>query len=436
MYVPAVFSFSENFFAELMHSEQIHCFLLPSMQECAVSYSRIQNRQPMDFELWYLVLIPILFAAGWWARGHSVREELIHSRTIPEAYSRGVTLLMSEHPDKAIDSFIEVVRLDPELIELHHVLGTLFRRRGEFERAIKLHNHLVNREDIPEKDRVKALRELGEDYLRAGLFDRAEATYRRLLENPSEHLDALRALLTIYCTEHEWTAAIDVARQLEARGGEDRAQEISHYYCELAETAVRRKNLELADEHVRNAVMKCPTSVRANVLAGAVSAALGERERALAIWTDVMEQHPDYLPLVVGKIADAMLDAGEKNEAIALLHHALAESSGIDVMEECINRIAALEGNAVAASSVVGILSEHPSLSAFSTLIALRLKENPGDQQTKLLSTLLQRHSRRLARYQCAKCGFLASNFSWHCLGCGAWDSFPPRRLEDAKPRH
>ena len=157
----------------------------------------------MESELWYLVLIPVLFAAGWWARGLDAGERERNSRRLPEAYSRGVAMLMSDRPDKAIDPFIEVVRLDPELIELHHVLGTLFRRRGEFERAIKLHNHLVNREDIPEEDRVKALQALGEDYMTAGLFDRAEETYRRLLRNPTEHLDALRALLEIYCIEHE-----------------------------------------------------------------------------------------------------------------------------------------------------------------------------------------------------------------------------------------
>lgn len=389
----------------------------------------------MDFELWYLVLIPVLFAAGWWARGLDAREREIHSTTLPDAYSRGVALLMSERPDKAIDSFIEVVRLDPELIELHHVLGTLFRRRGEFERAIRLHNHLVNREDIPEADRVKALKELGEDYLHAGIFDRAEETFKRLLDNPSEHLEALRALLKIYCIEHEWTSAIDVSRQLEVQAGENRASEIAHYYCELAEAAVRRKDLNLADAHVRSALEKSPDVPRANILAGAVAAAMGNTERALALWTGVMEKEPAYLPLVVGKIADQLTASDRRDEAIDLLHQALARSSVIDVMEECVTRIAALEGNDAAQAAVVKILASHPSLSAFSTLMTLREKENPADEQTKLLSTLLQRHSRRLSRYQCSKCGFLASSFSWHCLGCGAWDSFPPRRLEDAKPR-
>ena len=389
----------------------------------------------MEFELWYLVLIPVLFAAGWWARGLEAREREENSRQLPEAYSRGVAMLMSDRPDKAIDTFIEVVRLDPELIELHHVLGILFRGRGEFERAIRLHNHLVNREDIPEADRVKALKELGEDYLTAGLFDRAEQTYRRLLENPSEHLDALRALLKIYCIEHEWTSAIDVARQLEVQGGEARSNEIAHYYCELAEGAVRAKDLALADDYVRKALDNQPESPRANITAGAVSAALGDGQRALELWQGVMKRTPQYLPLVLGRIADALVQAGRREEAVALLHQALADSASIDVMEEAVSRIASLEGNEAAQQSVLQFLAGHPSLSAFASLTALRQKDNPDDEQLKLMASLLQRYSRRLSRYQCAKCGFLASSFSWHCLGCGAWDSFPPRRLEDAKGR-
>lgn len=387
----------------------------------------------MESELWYLVLIPVLFAAGWWARGLDAGERERNSRRLPEAYSRGVAMLMSDRPDKAIDPFIEVVRLDPELIELHHVLGTLFRRRGEFERAIKLHNHLVNREDIPEEDRVKALQALGEDYMTAGLFDRAEETYRRLLRNPTEHLGALRALLEIYCIEHEWTSAIDVSRQLEVQAGENLASEIAHYYCELAEEAVRRKDFELADDHVRHALEKCPESPRAGIAAGAVAFSLGNAERALRCWNGVMKRTPAYLPLVVGRVADALDALGRRDEAVVLLHKALADNGGADVMEEAVKRLAAWEGLEKAGESVVEMLARRPSLSAFSTMMTLRQKERPDDEETKLLATLLQRHGRRFTKYQCSNCGFLASSFSWHCLGCGAWDSFPPRRIEDVK---
>lgn len=267
----------------------------------------------------------------------------------------------------------------------------------------------------------------------AGLFDRAEETYRRLLRNPTEHLDALRALLKIYCIEHEWTSAIDVSRQLEVQAGENLASEIAHYYCELAEEAVRRKDFELADDHVRHALEKCPESPRAGIAAGAVALSLGNAERALRCWNGVMKRTPAYLPLVVGRVADALDALGRRDEAVVLLHKALADNGGADVMEEAVKRLAAWEGLEKAGESVVEMLARRPSLSAFSTMMTLRQKERPDDEETKLLATLLQRHGRRFTKYQCSNCGFLASSFSWHCLGCGAWDSFPPRRIEDVK---
>jgi lipopolysaccharide biosynthesis regulator YciM len=387
----------------------------------------------MDFELWYLVLVPVLFAAGWWARGFDAREREEQSRQLPEAYSRGVAMLMSDHPEKAIDPFIEVVRLDPELIELHHVLGVLFRRRGEFERAIKLHNHLVNREDIPDADRVKAQRELAEDYLTAGLFGRAEEAYKKLCEDPTEHLTALKALLRIYCIEHEWTSAIDVAGQIQAQAGEDRTEDIAHYYCELADNAMRRKDLELANEYIQKALEVKPELPRPNITAGDIAAAAGDLQKALERWRFVMKKTPDYTALVIGRIADALDKLGRRSEALALLHEALAGSESIDLMEAAVTRIAQWQGSADAQHTVEAILSRHPTLSGFSLLSTLREKEHPESGEDKLLASLLQRHSRRLARYQCRKCGFLASSFVWHCLACGSWDSFPPRRLEDSK---
>ena len=200
-----------------------------------------------------------------------------------------------------------------------------------------------------------------------------------------------------------------------------------------AEEAVRRKDFELADDHVRHALEKCPESPRAGIAAGAVALSLGNAERALRCWNGVMKRTPAYLPLVVGRVADALDALGRRDEAVVLLHKALADNGGADVMEEAVKRLAAWEGLEKAGESVVEMLARRPSLSAFSTMMTLRQKERPDDEETKLLATLLQRHGRRFTKYQCSNCGFLASSFSWHCLGCGAWDSFPPRRIEDVK---
>ena len=143
----------------------------------------------MEFELWYLIVVPVLFVAGWWFRGLDQRQrEKEHE---PATYYKGINLLLNDQPDKAIDAFIEVVRLDPETIELHHALGNLFSRRGEFDRAVRIHNHLLNREDLPEHERSLALFELGNDYLKAGIYDRAEDSFQRLLKEPEYHFENL-----------------------------------------------------------------------------------------------------------------------------------------------------------------------------------------------------------------------------------------------------
>lgn len=385
----------------------------------------------MDSELWYLVFIPILFVAGWWAKGLDSRERDISAKNLPEVYARSLTLLASEHPERAADALIEAIRLDPDLIELHHVLGALFRRRGEFERAIRLHRHLVERQDIPEADRIRAMKELGEDYMRAGLFDRAESIYRQLMENPTEHLTALRALLQIYCIEHEWTAAIDISHRLEVQAGWDLSHPISHYYCELAQIAVRQKALPLAQEYLQRALEKWSTSPRANISMGLVRLAQGDQDGALACWDEVVKNTPDYLPLVIGQIADVMDAKGEREKAIHLLQTALSGPVTTDTMQAALKRLAQWVGTPVALECVRKLLHERPTLAAFSAMINLRLKDNPQDKETELLSQLLEAQSKKESRYQCEKCGFLASSFSWHCLGCGSWDSFPPYRVNE-----
>ncbi len=388
----------------------------------------------MDFELWYLVLVPLLFAAGWLCRGIDLRQHADDGNA-PEVYSKGVSLLLAGETDKAIDAFIEAVRLDPERTEFHHVLGDLFRRRGEFERAIRLHRSLYNRADISKEERARALKELAEDYIKAGFFDRAEAAFRRLSEEPSEHLYALRRLLGIYVTEHEWASATETARLLETRAGENHTEEIAHFYCERIEGAVKAKRFEEADLLVEKARSYFKATPRVGIAAGAARIAQGDVQGAVDIWHRTAEAFPDYLPIMVGPLADAMSKLGDKAGAVSLLKDACDSSRTIDAMEAALTRIAAWEGAPAAEEIAVKVLQEHPSLSAFNALVQLKSQADPNDEQTKLLAGLLGRHARRFSRYQCRKCGFLASNFSWHCLGCGSWDSFPPRRIEDIKRR-
>lgn len=190
----------------------------------------------MDFESWWLIFMPLLFALGWMAARFDVRQMLSETRNLPDSYFRGLNFLLNEEPDRAIDAFVEVAKLDPETTELHFALGSLFRRRGEMERAIRVHQSLLSRADLPVRQREHAQHELAQDYLRGGMLDRAEEAFA-VLKNTSFALPALRALIRIYESEHDWPRAIEAVEELRKLVDEPVPQ-LVHYHCEMAQALV------------------------------------------------------------------------------------------------------------------------------------------------------------------------------------------------------
>jgi len=193
----------------------------------------------VDFEPWWLIFVPVLFALGWLAARFDFRQMLRETRTLPDSYFRGLNFLLNEQPDRAIDAFVEVAKLDPETTELHFALGSLFRRRGEMERAIRVHQSLLARSDLPAAEREHAQHELAQDFLKAGMLDRAEATFESL-KDTRYALPALRSLIRIYESEHDWPRAIEAVKTLHGLVDEPVPQ-IVHYYCEEAHTALSAK---------------------------------------------------------------------------------------------------------------------------------------------------------------------------------------------------
>src|SRR5690349_22559402 len=188
----------------------------------------------MDLEYWWLLALPLFFALGWLAARIDIKQLISESRTLPMSYFRGLNFLLNEQPDKAIEAFIEVVKVDPQTVELHFALGNLFRRRGEVERAIRMHQNLADRTDLATEQRVTAVYELAQDYLKAGLLDRAEEMFLKLQGTPYEQA-ALKFLLEIYEQEKDWLKAIDVSRRMDLFTGQSSQREIAHFYCELGQ---------------------------------------------------------------------------------------------------------------------------------------------------------------------------------------------------------
>lgn len=383
----------------------------------------------MEFELWYLIVVPLLFIAGWWFRGLDQRQREQEQR--PGTYYKGINLLLNDQPDKAIDAFIEVVKLDPETIKLHHALGNLFSRRGEFDRAVRIHNHLLNREDLPSHERSLALFELGNDYLKAGIYDRAEESFQRLLKEPEYRLDAMRSLLKIYCTEKEWNKAIEVANTLEKQAGENHQVEMGHFHCELAALEMRAKHFDQAKLELEKALQVDRKSVRALIMLGNLSMLNNDPNAALQYWAQVEKVSPEHLTLVMVQIAQAYEAIGQHDQAMNLINRALEDHSSVETLSIALDLIIKSEGEKAAEKFLKEELERRPTLWAYEKLSELRLKANPDDSELELLTGLLKPYVSRPGRYRCSHCGFKAKGFQWLCPGCSSWGSYSPKREEE-----
>lgn len=388
----------------------------------------------MELEYWWLLSLPAFFGLGWLAARVDLKHLLSESRSVPKSYFRGLNFLLNEQPDKAIEAFIEVVKVDPETVELHFALGSLFRRRGESDRAIRMHRNLLERTDLAEDQRCQALYELGQDYLKAGLLDRAEEAFRRLRNTPLQ-LDALRFLLEIYQQEKDWAKAIGAARELELVGGSSRQREISHYFCELASTEIARSQHANAQAHLAEAIAANRKCVRANVVLGDLYAISGSYEMAIDAWQRIEQQKPEYLALVAQKLVEAFGRLNQKERGLTLLRGYLERYPTLDLLDVAFQATLEISGAEAAYRLVKDELRRSPTLLGLDRLLEAQIISAPLERRgdLELIKNLVHGHTRRVARYRCDSCGFKARQFYWHCPACGGWETYPPRRSEESE---
>jgi len=387
----------------------------------------------MEFEYWWLLGFPLFFALGWIAARIDIKHLLSESRTLPRSYFKGVDYLLKEQPDKAIEAFIDVVRVDPETIELHFALGSLFRRRGEYDRAIRMHQNLIDRADLGAEQRISALFELGQDYLKAGILDRAEDVFKRLTEGPHA-ADAPRFLLEIYEQEKEWVRASELAQRLAADTGESRAKEIAQYLCELAAAEASQSRPDAARKHLEEALDWSRKCVRASILLGDLDRTAGMLEPAIAHWKHIEQQNPAFLALVAQRLLEAHRDSGRAEEGLTLLAGYLERYPSLDLLDTVFQHTLEAKGPEAAYKLVRDELRRNPTLLGLDRLLEAQIvgTEIPERRRDlELVRNLIHSHTTRLARYRCEICGFKARQFYWHCPACGGWETYPPRRSEE-----
>ncbi len=378
----------------------------------------------MDLDIsWIFLGLPAAFLLGWVSSRFDLRQLRMENRSNPKAYFKGLNHLLNEQQDQAIDAFIEAVQRDPDTSELHFALGNLFRRRGEYERAVRVHQHLLSRGDISESDRQRAQYDLAMDFVKAGILDRAETALRALLDTPLA-AQALLALLSIYERARDWRQAAEVSRQLDQLGQGQFDTRRAHYLCELA---AQSKDSAEVKALLQEAVACAPLHARPRMALAQWLQSHNQAQQALDQLLQLANDLPSALPLIASQLGQLATQVHQAPTVLALLQTSYHQLQSLDVLDALV----ALEtqmGKTDGRAHYAAHLHKHPSLIAASQWLAGAASESP---QQALVQRALDQAVKPLRRYRCAACGFEALHHFWQCPGCQAWDSYPARRVEE-----
>ncbi|RYG11900.1 MAG: lipopolysaccharide assembly protein LapB [Burkholderiales bacterium] len=377
---------------------------------------------------WFFLFLPLAALSGWIVgrRGGQRHGDNQVSR-LSSTYFRGLNYLLNEQPDKAIELFLHIAELDKETFETQVALGHLFRRRGEVDRAIRLHQGLVQRNDLSDQQKVQALLALGEDYMRSGLLDRAETVFTDLTRIDQRAPQALKHLISIYQTERDWEKAIDNATRYEEVSGEPMGKLVAQFECELAERYRTANDLQAAREAIARAYQADAGSVRAGILEGRMESDSGNPEAAIRAFERAARHDPDYLPEVLSSLMANYELGDDLSGARAFLSEMCEHYRGIAPVLALTRLVERQEGVAPARAYLARQLKDRPSVRGEAALIDLTLAE--GADATATLNDLKQITDQLLVRnpsYRCTRCGFGARTHHWQCPSCKEWGTVKP----------
>jgi len=387
----------------------------------------------MEFEFWWLLALPLFFSLGWLAARIDLKQLLAESTALPAAYFKGLNFLITNQQDKAIEAFSEAVQANTDSLELHFALGSLFRKRGEVDRAIHLHLNLLEKKELEPQQKLAVTAELAQDYLKAGLLDRAEELFESLNDNRYRQ-PALRALLEIYVREREWERAIKAATELERLSGIPFRIEVSHYYCEMAVKSKLANDTHTARFELEQALNANKNSIRANVLLGDLEVETEDHKSAISTWKRIEFQKPEYLGLIAPKLINSYRALNQISEGLSLLQSYLQTYKLSSLLNVLFEATLAEEGAESAAKLARNELIRKPSLNTLDQLLQARAivesnhpqnLKNSNAQDTQLMQQAVRHAIGNRTAYYCEQFGFKAKYHHWQCPACNAWESLP-----------
>jgi len=349
---------------------------------------------------------------------------------LSKKYFAGLNYLLNEQSDKAIDTFISMLELDSEAVDIQLALGNLFRKKGEVERSIRIHQNLIARPSLSINERNLALLELGYDYMAAGLLDRAENIFKELSSDAIYKKASLEQLLAIYQLTKEWNKAIEVASKLPQPLSQERRMDISHYYCELAEEALLKVDHKAAKKHMKNAQLVDPSCVRVTLINARLYVAKGNYKKALKNYQEIIKQDIVFLPEAIDSIVDCYSQLKDERGLQIFLNEAIQRGGGASAVLASVEALKSSNGECSASEFLASQMEQQPSLKGLLKLIELHIENN--DESAKSSLTMLYHIVTQLLKnkpvYHCGHCGFDSQTLFWQCPSCKYWGSVKPIR--------
>jgi len=379
--------------------------------------------------LWPL-LLPAAAWSGWWVanRNKSGLDNGVYNRLSRE-YVVGLNYLLNEQSDKAVDIFIKLLEVDSDTVETHLALGSLFRRRGEVDRAIRIHQNLIARPQLSILQRKEALMALGQDYMSAGVIDRAERIFLEVVEiGGSRETSSLHGLLAIYQQEKAWEKALEVIKKLEVSTGASYHHQAAHYYCEMASQALKENAIDRARYCIKQAIYVDSESVRASLMNARIDMKEGRYKHAIRSLKKVPQQDPEFLSEIIEPLVYCHQELNLMDDCINYLYPILEKhprASIIFVIAEYLKQSKSVD---VAIDFVADNLSKHPSIKGLNRLIYWHLESAYGKVRDKLqmLYDITTRFLENKPVYRCGHCGFGGKHLHWHCPSCKQWGKMKP----------
>ncbi len=379
--------------------------------------------------LWSLAIIPIAIGFLWLL----FRTKQSHKRqqsTLSSEYFKGLNYLLNDEQGKALDVFVKLVESNWDTIDMQFTLGKIYRKNGEMDKAIKIHQGLIARPSLPEHYRSKILQELGYDYLGAGWFDRAEGLFKEVLIQDEKSIEARHNLILIYQQEKDWFKAIEIAVDLFSENPTVVGPMIAHYYCELAELARTKGDISQLENNANKALRYDASCVRASVLLADQAKTAGDDKKAIKLYQDIEKQDAESMILVIDSLLECYANISSQDELYEYLVGLQDRHENLFLQNVIASVLEKSQGKQAAIDFLSNKIKRQPSLAGLQKLISYKQKESDADEVFNDLTTAISVMLKDSVEYRCKKCGFSSNTHYWLCPSCNHWGSVKPSVIE------